>query len=461
MALQLDSSYKEVHKFGGVNGLDGDLHECLITEDGTVLITVYQAIPYDLSPIGGQQDGSIWDCLIQEIDLATGHLLFEWRASEHHALNETHEEPGDATFDWYHINSIAKDHKGNYLVSARYTHGVTYISGATGEILWVLGGKRNNFKDLSNGKATDFVYQHDARWHDDFSTITIFDNGGKDGYKVAEYSRGMRIAIDQEAMTATLVTEYINPQKIHGISQGSLQVLPNGHVLAGYGNSGAMTEFADNGTVLCDVHFGPGDFFGHGDVMSYRIFKFDWVGRPSTNPEIGIVHNNETHEAQLYVSWNGATEVANWILQAANEAENPQWDIVGSVAKDGFEAMFSLSDTSPTYVRVLAVDRKGHILGRSDAWNWMQGEMAPVRCFPNLVSHPSSCLSHFFCFARELHLIVFDTQLVDNPPLGSERPSFFAASNWAIRLLSIVGVAILVRQICIGRRRSVLKYAWR
>lgn len=249
----------------------------------------------------------------------------------------------------------------------------------------MLGGKRSNFKDLSDGKATDFRFQHDARWHDNYSVMTIFDNGAEDGNFIGEYSRGMRIAVDQEAMTATLLNEYINPHKIYGVSQGSLQVLPNGNVLLGYGNTGAMTEFSQDGTVLCDVHFGPEALFGTGGIQSYRIFKFDWVGNPTTSPDVRILYPNETDHAELYVSWNGATEVAEWILQVADNIESSKWEIVGSIAKAGFETMFNLDQKlNGGFVRVLGVDRKGIVLGQSEAWKFEPEKVAlkmitPVR----------------------------------------------------------------------------------
>ena len=376
MNTQLDSSYNEVHKLGAAGGLDGDLHEFRITEQGTALITIYEIIPADLSPLGHSPDGSIWDCLFQEIDLATGSILFQWRSSEHYAITDTYRDiPDDDPFDYFHINSVEKDPKGNYLISSRYMHSVTYISGTTGEILWVLGGKRNNFTDLSDGKATGFMYQHDARWHDKYTTITIFDNAAEDGHIVGPYTRGMRIKIDQKKMTAELVNEYVNPQHIFGVSQGSMQVMDNGHVLLGYGNTGAMTEFAANGIVLCDMHFGPQAYFGSGDIQSYRVFKFNWVGKPTTKPDVQILHNKEDNTTNLYVSWNGATEVAKWVLEGADEVGDKRWETIEELAKEGFETTFSIMSDAPTYVRVKGLDSRGKVLGEGPRWNWKQREV--------------------------------------------------------------------------------------
>jgi hypothetical protein len=339
------------------------------------LITVYQVIDGDLTPFGHEADGKVWDCLIQEIDLDTGNLVFQWRASEHHELTETMRDvPNPDPFDFYHINSIDKDPKGNYLVSSRYLHTVTYISGETGEIIWVLGGKRNNFTDLSDGKATGFMYQHDARWDDDYTTITIFDNGAEDMHLVEPYTRGIRVKIDQVAMTAKLVNEYVNPNHIYGMSQGSLQVLPNGNVLMGYGNTGAMTEYSSNGTVLCDLHFDPQAWFGSGDIQSYRTYKFDWVGRPNTKPDVQIEASEdpESNLTSLYVSWNGDTEVRRWMLEGTDDVERGLWKAIIGEKRDGFETQLVIPSGSPHFVRARGLDKDGRVLGESDAWNWRQ-----------------------------------------------------------------------------------------
>ncbi|KAG0650207.1 hypothetical protein D0Z07_3315 [Hyphodiscus hymeniophilus] len=393
----LDSSYKQVHKLGAANGLDGDLHEFQITPEGTALISVYEVIDGDLTPFGHEKDGKIWDCLIQEIDLATGKLLFQWRASEHYELTETQREvPNPDPFDFFHLNSIDKDLKGNYLISSRFTFTVTYINGVTGDIIWILGGKRNNFTDLSGGKATGFMYQHDARWSDDYTTITIFDNGAEDWHYVEPYTRGIRIKIDQEAMTAELVTEYANPHHIYGMSQGSLQTLPNGNVLMGYGNTGAMTEYAGDGTVLCDVHFGPETWFGSGDIQSYRTYKFNWVGRPDTKPDIAFVRSDDpaSNETSVFVSWNGDTEVRRWVLEGTDDVEAGKWSALNEVARKGFESQILMKNITAPYVRARGLDKDGKVLGETDAWNWKEPKVS--YSLPISRSSPSTSLNHAF-----------------------------------------------------------------
>jgi len=371
----LDKTYKQVRKIEAAGGLRGDLHEFRFTENGTALITSYDVQPADLSAVkdkegsdGDPKDGYIWDSLFQEIDIETGELLFQWRASEHYEFEESYQgvggRGGTQTYphDYFHINSVYKDPWGNYLVSSRYMHTLTYINGTDGEVIWVLGGKRNMFKDLSDGAATNFSWQHDARWHDNYTSVTLFDNGAKTGEYTADYSRGLHIDLDQEAMTAKMRYQYINPNRVTSSSQGSVQILPNGHVQVGYGFNGLFTEFAQDGTPLCDIHFQPSARWESGDVQSYRALKFNWTATPYYPPAFNITDDT------AYVSWNGATEVRRWVLQDSDYpvVDDEAWRPIETVEKLGFESSLKvIKDTKP-YVRAAAVDENDRIIGVSE-----------------------------------------------------------------------------------------------
>ena len=65
------------------NGLQADLHEFDLTPQGTALISAYEPIHWNLSSIGGPSDGLLNDCVVQEIDVRTGLVMFEWHALGH------------------------------------------------------------------------------------------------------------------------------------------------------------------------------------------------------------------------------------------------------------------------------------------------------------------------------------------------------------------------------------------
>lgn len=351
-------------------GLDGDLHEFYITERGTALITIYNDIELDCTTLG--VEGKCWidDCLFQEIDIETGKLIFQWRASDHIPVTDSYKtrgSDGDGTtpemaYDFFHLNSIEKDVAGNYIISARHVHAIYCIS-PTGDIIWTLGGKHSGFTDLSGGYASNFAWQHHARLHAN-NTMSLLDNAGNNVFpKFTHSSRGMLIELDTTAMTVKLLHTYQHPSQLLAISQGSMQVIPEtGHVLVGWGNTPAFTEFTADGEVICDMHFGPSLIFeilDFGWVKSYRAFKSKWIGRPNTPPDIKF------HAGRVFVSWNGATEVKSWMLQGAELETAKEDDFINieELQKDGFETSFELYEMAGAFVRVVALDEMGKVLG--------------------------------------------------------------------------------------------------
>ncbi|KAJ5719795.1 hypothetical protein N7493_007373 [Penicillium malachiteum] len=365
----LDSHY--IHRFEvtPVGHFEGDIHDFHISEDGTALIVIYDLKQANLLEFDGPNHGFIYDGVFQEVDIATGELIFEWHFSDHvpFSASYTPELKGsgkDSTFPWdpYHINSVDKDDSGNYIVSARHTHSVYNIDSTTGEILWILGGKGNQFTDASNGRATDFAWQHDARWHDQ-GTLTLYDNAAKDFLGPITRSRGMIIDLDVPNRVAAVRQQYFHPDGIRAHSQGNMQLLPNsGNPFVGWGHCAAYTEFSPAGEVLCDTHLSASNWFQLGLVVSYRTYKSDWIGRPLTIPMAVVV------EDSVFVSWNGATEIAAWRLELWDgvDMNDMQFEPTKSVEKIDFETKVDLPDEIPnTYFRLVAVDSKDNVLGRT------------------------------------------------------------------------------------------------
>jgi hypothetical protein len=382
--------------------MHGDLHEFQITRDNTALFAVYKSLPADLREIGGPKNGWIYDGLFQEVDIETNELLFQWRASEHFNLQESErdreESDGDTEdnpWDFFHINSIDKDWRGNYLVSSRYMSSLAYIDGRTGDVLWKLGGKQNSFLDMSDGAATNISWQHHARFqikHDTNTTrrLSLFDNSSRGEGAPENTSRGLIVKINEETMTVTLVQEYWNQVPISSQSQGSMQILENGNVVLGYGYSAAWTEFTADGETLCEVHFGPQTQFHRGQVLSYRVFKQKWVGLPLTKPSVAL------SGSEAAVSWNGATEVVTWVLQGAlprgeesgddsvnavREFQNSEkigleFEFISAIPKSGFETIIPIpAGTVYAKLRIIALDKKGITLGVTEALDWEPEEM--------------------------------------------------------------------------------------
>ncbi|PYI05986.1 arylsulfotransferase [Aspergillus sclerotiicarbonarius CBS 121057] len=367
----LDSSYNAVYTLSGANGLAADLHEFHITLDETAVYTIYDVRPADIRVAGGPENGWIWDGTFQEVDIETNELLFEWRASEHFNFTDVYrgrEDTGDNEkhpWDFFHINSVDKDAKGNFLVSSRYGNCLLYIDGRTGDTIWTLGGKHNNFTDLSGGAATNFTWQHHARFRDNGTAITLFDNSSRGRGAPSLPSRGLYLDLDQENMTVQVRHEYWNSYEIRSQSQGSVQILDSGNVLVGYGYSAAWTEFTMDGDVVCHAHFAPSRDFTRGKVVSFRTFKHPWVGNPNTRPDF------EVYSYHTAVSWNGATEVATWVLEGTDSKKSTDFSFITAVPKDGFETVIPIpEDTKYNFLRALALNSTGHTLASTKLARW-------------------------------------------------------------------------------------------
>ena len=357
----------------------GDIHEIELTDEGTALMSAYEPMEYDLTAYN-ISNGWLADSIFEEIDIATNNLIFSWRASEHIALNASYADPGatgissDSPYDFFHINSIEKDDSGNYLISARHTHGIYYINGTNGDVIWTMGGKDNQFEDKSDGQATNFAWQHDARWRNtDLTEMTLFDNGAADWVKTENETRGLWLSIDYDDMSVTLKQDYISPEGILSISQGSVQVLSNGNVFMGYGSNGAFIEYTNDGQVIWDVQFG---IIGNASVQSYRAYKQNWQGFPSWNPSISAAGNG-TDNTTVYVSWNGATEIKQWAILASNSSSSLATadDLWKNVTKTGFETNVTVG-TSARYIRAAALNADGEVLGATDIVDVNDGSVA-------------------------------------------------------------------------------------
>ena len=353
-----DHSYREIARLSAGNGYFGDHHEFLISPQDTALILIYSPVLRDLSSIGGLKNDRVWQGIVQEIDIETGKVLFEWHSLEHVGLDESYatvSQDGRPGLDYFHANSIEVDHDNNLLVSARQTFTVYKIDRNTGEIIWRLGGKKSDFE---MGEGTRFAFQHDARRQRD-GTISVFDNGNTIFHdtvpEAVEESRAIVLELDEEQMSATLVREYTHPDKQYADAAGNMQLLPNSNVFIGWGRALVFSEFSKDGELLFDARLPSPN-------RSYRYFRFPWSGHPTDRPAAVAERANE-EELEVYASWNGATEVSSWEVLAGPRQD--QLEPLGSVPRNGFETAMSVQSPNP-YVAVRAKDRSGRVLGTTE-----------------------------------------------------------------------------------------------
>ncbi len=336
-----DDTYTPLATLNAGNGLAGDLHEFLLTDRGTALLTTYRVVPYDLRAAGGPANGTIQDAMFQELDVASGRVLLEWHSLDHIPVGESYWPVGE-DWDYVHLNSIAVDSDENLLVSSRNTHTIYKLDRTSGEIIWRLGGKHSDF---SLAPAAVFAWQHDARRQPD-GAITLFDNGN-------EVSRAVVLDVDEASRAVTLRSAYVHPGNLHASSQGNVQILPGGNVLVGWGAEPYVSEFAPGGELLFDAQLAR-------DYVSYRAYRIPWSAIGAGSPTLVTVRSGGHTDA--YVSWNGDTRVARWEVLTGTEASSRS--PIGSVKRTGFENGIRIArDVAELVVRGL--DGAGRIVGSS------------------------------------------------------------------------------------------------
>ena len=346
-----DASYHQIATVKAAHGLDGDLHEFQLTPRGTAYITVYHEVPVDLRSAGGPKDGYAEDSVVQEIDIRTREVVFEWHSLDHVPLTESiqaHREPAlHATkkrpLDYFHVNSIADGVGGTILISARNTSAL-YLIRRDGSIVWRLGGKRSDFGPAA---AVRFRYQHNARFHGP-TTISLFDNGAIP--KEEPYTRPIVLKIDPATKTAKILKTYVRPKKLSSPFEGNLELLPGGGAFVGWGGIRKLTEFSPAGRVLFEMTLPYGD--------TYRGYRLPWTGSPGGKPLVAVAGD------RVYASWNGKQRIARWQVLAGPDSDHLA--VVASRPWAGLETMIGL-ETPPKAVAVRALDAAGRTLGRSAA----------------------------------------------------------------------------------------------
>jgi hypothetical protein len=348
--IVMNDRYQTVARIPGGNGLRADLHDFQIAPRDIAYITAYNPILCDLSSVQGAPGGAIVDTAIQEIDMKTGLVRWEWHGLDHVGVAESQTTaPKTSPWDWFHLNSIDPEPDGNIFVSARSTWAGYQLEAGTGKILWRLGGAKSSFK---MGPRTEVAWQHDGRILPN-GEVTFFDNGANP--PVHHQSRAVRIALDFKTHEAHLRSAYTHPSPLLAVSQGNVQTLPNGNTVVGSGAVPEISEHAKNGSLLFDAHLPL--------VMdSYRGFRFPWRARPLSPPTVLANLSNTSEETIVYTSWNGATEVASWRVLAG---EHPQTlEPRTTIPASDFESSTMLPKKY-AYVAAQALDSAGHVLDTS------------------------------------------------------------------------------------------------
>jgi Arylsulfotransferase (ASST) len=267
--------YQQIAAIRAGNGDATNFHEFLITPWNTALILASTVTTANLTSIGGPADQRVVDGLVQEIDVRTGRVLFQWDSAAHVPYADSYQplpsSPG-TPWDWFHINAVHLDTDGNLLVNSRNTWTTFKVNRHSGRIMWQLGGKHSSFTlRAAPGQVLDrdgkiFAWQHDPEAIGD-GEYTIFDD--ESGRNLLGSSRVVTVRLDLTTRVATLVKSDDQPERRVASAMGNAQTTPGGDLFVGWGALPYISEFGPSGKLLFNAELPPG-------VSTYRAYLLPW-----------------------------------------------------------------------------------------------------------------------------------------------------------------------------------------
>ncbi len=245
-----------------------DIHDLQVMGDGSYYVFGRDHITIDMSQYvsGGDTAAILIAHTIHHMD-ADDNELWRWHSFDHYDILDVDESINltNHTIDWTHCNSIEIDPDGNLIISTRNFNEITKISRQTGEIIWRLGGDRNQFQFINDIRG--FGRQHDARVLSN-GNLALFDNGHM---LIPQYSSYVEYEIDEQNFTATLIRRYSRNSTIFSQSRGGVQELSNGNIFISWDDisNPLVSEISLEDSTVYEARF---DNYVH----QYRAYKFPW-----------------------------------------------------------------------------------------------------------------------------------------------------------------------------------------
>ena len=267
--------YQQIATVKPANGYMPDFHEFLITPWNTALILADTIGTANLTSLGLSAHQQVIDGVVQEIDIKTGKLLFQWDSADHVPYSDSYGPlpQRGRPWDWFHINAVHLDTDGNLLISSRFTWTIYKVNLRTGAMMWQLGGKHSTFTiKAAPGQKLDnageiFAFQHDPEALGG-NVYTVFDDES-DGRAEFSSSRAVTISLNLAAHTATLIKSVNQPEGLTAAATGNAQTTRNSDLFVSWGGLSYFSEFSPTGKLLFNAKLPDG-------VSTYRAYRLPW-----------------------------------------------------------------------------------------------------------------------------------------------------------------------------------------
>lgn len=252
--IEIDPMGEVTRNLVCANGLQSRPHDMISELDGSYWLMCDETRTMDLTAYAGVANARVTGTSIQHVS-SSGALLFQWSPFDHFSITDVAvSERTGSNVNWTHGNALDKDTDGNLLVSFRNLDEITKINVSSGDVIWRMGGLRNQFTfpDLS-GPA--FSHQHGARVISP-GRLILLDNLGN-----PSESRSENYVVDESTRTARLSSSYGSVPSVVTQIGGSVQGLPGGRTLVSFGTTGRVEEYDASGRMVWHIEGNAGYVF--------------------------------------------------------------------------------------------------------------------------------------------------------------------------------------------------------
>lgn len=352
-----DQNFNQIASFRAVNGYSTDDHELRVLADGGYLLIGRRNETVDMRQYvqGGRPNATVRETVLQELT-AAGELILQWRAWDNFDIrqmeNWSYDDPlTGQSIRFPHMNSVDIDTDGHIVLSSKRISEITKIDRHSGEIIWRLGGDKNQFT-LINDPLGGFNVQHDICVVGK-NRYTLFDNHWL--HRTNE-SRAVEYEIDTNDMTATMVWQYQENPPYESHHMGNAQRLANGNTLINWVEARLpkAMEARPDGTKAFEMNW------AQKNSKSYRVYRFGWEGiveRPYL-----LLESHCDHVALIFNKF-GDPNVDYYCIYGGT---TPHPTALLDTSVSTLKRLTDLENGRRYYFRVTAVDIDGHQSGYSN-----------------------------------------------------------------------------------------------
>ena len=261
----------------------------------------------------GRHASPLLDAIVQQVDVRTGLVVWEWHALGHiplvgvlrHARQQRvlrrlppQLDPGAAG-------------RPRAALGPRHVRALPRRPAPRGASLWTLGGKASDFR---LGPGARFWFQHDARMLPGRPDQPLRRRGraAAEGAVLARRSSWRSTTAGTARRSCAATAARRTPRRR---ARAACRRARRQRVRRLRRRRRSSREFTRGGRLLFDAQLPDGD-------GSYRVLRVPWRATPRTRPALAVQRTGPGRVA-VFASWNGATSVRRWQVLGGSRGRPP------------------------------------------------------------------------------------------------------------------------------------------